>query len=93
MEQVSRRFWVTGRVQGVHFRASTERKARELGVTGWVRNLTDGRVEVLATAPDTALTELEAWLHLGSDRAEVISVEVQHEELQAFDGFSVVATV
>ncbi len=92
MEQVSRRFFVTGKVQGVYFRASTERKARELGATGWARNLRDGRVEVLATAEAQILTELEAWLHLGSDQAEVETVEVQHESLQLFDSFTVAPT-
>ncbi len=92
MEQVSRRFFISGKVQGVSFRASTDRKARELGATGWVRNLSDGRVEVLATASASVLTELEAWLHLGSDRAEVDVVEVRHESVQAFDKFTVAPT-
>lgn len=56
---------VHGRVQGVFFRASTQKKARALGLTGWVRNLPDGTVEVLAVGPRPALEALLAWLHEG----------------------------
>jgi acylphosphatase len=72
----ARTFFVTGRVQGVGFRAFTERAARETGVTGWVRNLADGPVEVHANGTVAQLDDFEARLRTGPRWAEVRSVEV-----------------
>ena len=69
-----RRFLVEGRVQGVSFRAYTEREARTLGLTGWVRNLPGGPVEVVARGPRHALQALERWLWQGSPLAKVRAV-------------------
>ena len=65
------RFLVGGRVQGVFFRASTQRKARELGLRGHARNLSDGRVEVLAVGEAQALEQLAEWLQHGPPQARV----------------------
>ncbi len=62
---------VTGRVQGVAFRAHTQAEARALGLVGWVRNLPDGRVEVLAEGPRPALEALAAWCRVGPPAARV----------------------
>ncbi len=70
----ARHFLINGRVQGVYYRLSTCERARMLGLTGWVRNLTDGRVEVLATGDEQALEELERWLWQGPERAQVETV-------------------
>lgn len=59
------RFDVRGRVQGVGFRYTTRRVARELGLVGWVRNLPSGGVEVLAQGAPQALEQLQAFLELG----------------------------
>jgi acylphosphatase len=83
-----RRFLISGRVQGVFFRATTEAVARRLGVTGWVRNLPDGRVEVLACGEEAKLGELEQWLRQGPPRAQVERVVAQDAAVQAFNGFS-----
>ena len=72
-----RRFHVAGRVQGVWFRESTRREADRLGLTGYARNLPDGRVEVLACGEADALQQLEAWLHQGPPMAEVRSVHAE----------------
>ena len=69
------RFRVTGRVQGVFFRASTQREARRLGLTGHAINLDDGSVEVLACGADDALDALFDWLQQGSPAARVDRVE------------------
>jgi acylphosphatase len=69
------RFRITGRVQGVFFRASTQRQARKLGLTGHAVNLDDGSVEVLAFGADDALQSLFAWLHRGPPAARVDRVE------------------
>lgn len=65
---------ISGEVQGVFFRASTREKAQELGLTGWVRNLPTGSVEVVAEGDAGALSELLAWCHQGPELAEVSSV-------------------
>jgi len=69
--------FVHGRVQGVFFRASTEEKARSLGITGWVRNCPDGKVEIHAEGPREPLDQLIAWCHVGPPRAEVQKVDVE----------------
>lgn len=56
---------VTGRVQGVYFRASTQGQAAALGLSGWVRNLPDGRVEFVAEGPPAAIERLLAWMRAG----------------------------
>lgn len=66
---------ITGRVQGVYFRASAATEARNLGVTGWVRNLPDGAVEALAEGPRGALTRFVLWCHHGPPSARVERVE------------------
>ena len=73
---VARRCYVSGRVQGVFYRASTRQKAVELGCAGYARNLPDGRVEVLAIAEAHAVGELIDWLWLGPPAARVSHVEV-----------------
>lgn len=68
-------YWISGRVQGVYFRAFTESTARRLGICGWVRNLQNGGVEVLACGEPTALEEFEASLNQGPPRAKVDQVD------------------
>lgn len=65
---------VSGRVQGVFFRASTRDQAINLGVTGWARNLHDGRVEVLACGEQKDVSALCGWLHRGPPAARVTEV-------------------
>ena len=69
------RFLVRGKVQGVFFRASTREQAVKLGLSGYAKNLPDGRVEVLAEGDASALDALERWLHVGPPMARVESVE------------------
>lgn len=73
-DTVCARFVVTGRVQGVNFRAATRAAARGWGLRGWVRNLTDGDVEVLACGGTTAVEQLERWLWQGPPAARVSDV-------------------
>lgn len=72
------RFVVSGRVQGVFFRASAQQRARELGLTGYAKNLPDGRVEALACGPAPAVDAFAAWLHQGPPRARVQAVTRTH---------------
>jgi acylphosphatase len=73
---LSRRFLIFGKVQGVYFRHSTRAVARRLGVGGSARNLPDGSVEVTAHGTSGALDELEKWLHEGPEHARVDEVRV-----------------
>jgi acylphosphatase len=75
-EHIARRCLVSGRVQGVFYRASARDRARVLGVTGYARNLSDGRVEVLACGPAAAVEALCSWLWQGSAASRVTAVEV-----------------
>jgi acylphosphatase len=75
--QVVRRCQVSGRVQGVFFRASTRQKAIELGCRGYARNLADGRVEVLVAGESPAVQSLIDWLWIGPPAAHVTRVDVE----------------
>jgi acylphosphatase len=76
-------------VQGVGFRYFAQRRAEELGLNGWARNLDDGRVEVYATGPAERLSDLAAALHMGPRMAEVRGVEEMEDTVQKVVGFSV----
>ncbi len=83
--------FVRGRVQGVYFREYTRREARKVGVTGWVRNLWDGRVEAVFEGSPSAVEHMVRWVHHGSPRARVDQVEVQYEPCTGeFDTFRVI---
>ena len=93
MKQVRARATISGHVQGVFFRDATRRLAMELGVTGWVRNLPDGRVEVLAEGSEAAVRRLVAWCHDGPDDAHVQDVAVTWGEPEGgFDRFAIERT-
>jgi acylphosphatase len=70
-------YLISGRVQGVFYRASAERQAIALGLDGWIRNLADGRVEAVARGSTEQLAAFEAWLREGSTLARVDAVERQ----------------
>ncbi len=78
---------VTGRVQGVFFRATTRDRARALGLSGWVKNLLDGRVEFVAEGEESALRELIAFLRVGPPGARVDALEVEWSEPRGEEGF------
>lgn len=81
------RFVVSGRVQGVFFRASTRTQAMRLGLNGYAKNLADGCVEVLACGDDAALDELQRWLRIGPPAASVDSVQRAEVADAAIHGF------
>jgi acylphosphatase len=84
---ICRRCVVAGKVQGVWYRASTQRQALVLGITGYARNLPDGRVEVLACGDEDALRQLQGWLWQGPPAAEVTDVHCAPAEDAVPDGF------
>jgi acylphosphatase len=80
--------FVSGMVQGVSFRYYTGEKARELGVKGWVKNLADGRVEIVAEGEEERLRELIEFCRKGEFGAEIEKVEVKWGEFKGeFEGF------
>ena len=89
-EQVRLHAIVHGLVQGVYFRATTQREATRRGLTGWVRNRWDGTVEVLAEGPRPALESFESYLHQGPPHAQVTHVESAWEAATGeFSGFNI----
>jgi acylphosphatase len=74
---ISKVCWVSGRVQGVYYRGTAVQRARELGISGYARNLPDGRVEVLAQGETMAVAAFVEWLWVGSVAAKVSGVEVR----------------
>lgn len=79
---------VSGRVQGVSFRASAAHEAQRADITGYARNLPDGRVEVLACGDSDALDGFKAWLHRGPSAAEVSAVTCEAQDYRPLSGFS-----
>jgi acylphosphatase len=85
----ARRYRISGRVQGVGYRAFAERIAREIGITGWAQNLGDGRVEVHANGTPAQLEDFEARLRQGPRWSEVRSVEVNDVAVLDAIGFHI----
>jgi acylphosphatase len=83
------RFLVSGKVQGVFYRASTRNEALRLGLNGYARNLADGRVEVVAAGRPEALYELEQWLWQGPPSARVDDVQRSDYLEPVANGFAV----
>ncbi len=81
--------FVTGRVQGVCFRLATKKQANLFGLTGWVENLPDGRVEVMAFGNKRQLDKLQQWLKSGPTMAHVTDLECERIDFQAFEDFSI----
>jgi acylphosphatase len=87
--RAAKRWFVDGRVQGVGFRYFVQEKAAKLGLTGWVRNLGDGRVEVYAAGKPQKLSDLAAALHAGPPLSDVRRVEESEAAVQNISGFIV----
>lgn len=88
-DRVRAHVFVSGRVQGVYYRASTRDAARERGVDGWVRNRDDGRVEAVFEGAERDVRDLVAWCETGSPAAEVDSVDAEYGEPDGETGFEI----
>ena len=91
ISMICKKSLVSGRVQGVFYRATAAQRARELGIRGYAKNLPDGRVEVLACGAEPHVKLFTDWLWIGSSAAKVTSVEITDVALDAHqlpDGFS-----
>ena len=89
--RITIRLLISGRVQGVFYRMETRRAARRIGVTGWVRNLRDGRVEAVVEGTESKVAEMIAWCRKGPAMAHVADVSVSDETGadHPFEGFSI----
>ena len=85
----ARRYFVTGRVQGVGFRWFVEKHATDIGLRGYTSNLDDGRVEVYAIGTAKQQDELMGWLHRGPAMAEVRGVAAEEAALEKVSGFRI----
>lgn len=79
LDRVRAHILIDGHVQGVFFRDSMKRSAERLSVTGWVRNLPDGRVEAVVEGERKDVDAIVSWCHIGPSAASVFSVSVQRE--------------
>lgn len=86
---IRRRARVTGRVQGVWFRACTQTMAAELGLAGWVRNRSDGSVEAVFEGPEEAVRKALEWCRTGPPHARVETVDTREEPPAGLEGFEV----
>ncbi|TAL46967.1 MAG: acylphosphatase [Chitinophagaceae bacterium] len=84
------RLVIKGKVQGVFFRATAKEVADGLGIKGWVRNLQDNNVEIVATAPDEQLTQLINWCKQGPPRAIVNEVIIEDAKTELVTGFRII---
>ena len=87
--KTAKRWFISGSVQGVGFRYFVQHKATALGLSGWARNLDDGRVEVYAIGASDMLSELAGALHAGPRMADVRGVEERDASMERVSGFSV----
>lgn len=81
--------YISGRVQGVGFRAATRRTAVSNGVNGWVQNLEDGRVEAVFEGQSADVESMLEWSESGPSTARVDDIEVRYEEPEPLEGFEI----
>ncbi len=90
MSKMRAHLFVEGRVQGVFFRACTQEEAQERKLTGWVKNLYDGRVEAVFEGEEKDVQSMIEWCHSGPPHAMVVHASVEIEEYRGeYSGFSV----
>ena len=91
MSKMRAHLFIEGRVQGVFFRACTQEEAQERKLTGWVKNLYDGRVEAVFEGEEKGVQSILEWCHSGPPHAMVVHVSAEIEEYQGeYSDFSVV---
>ena len=88
-DRVRAHVFVTGKVQGVYYRATTRDTAQKHDIDGWVRNLDDGRVEAVFEGPEEKIESMVEWCETGSPRARVDDVDVEYEDPDGIEGFEV----
>lgn len=91
MEKKTRaHIFVSGRVQGVYFRENTRKKAEQLDVSGWIKNLSDGRVEAVFEGEEDKIEKIVAWIKKGPIFAKIIDLKIEWQEYKGeFKGFDI----
>lgn len=87
--KINKQIKITGKVQGVFFRKSTQDKARQLGISGWVQNEPDGSVLTEIEGNVEAIAQMEQWLHQGPERARVEEVTIVEGEVKGCQDFQI----
>ncbi len=87
---VRKHVFVKGKVQGVSFRYYTKREADLKDVSGWVKNLSDGRVEAVFEGSEENVEKMVEWCRTGPDLASVEDIDVRKEQAKGEDGFSII---
>ncbi|MDX2100748.1 MAG: acylphosphatase [Leptolyngbyaceae cyanobacterium bins.59] len=85
--------WISGRVQGVGYRFTTCQVASERGLSGWVRNLTDGRVEAVFEGPEAQVSAMLRWCEQGPETAIVKNVKIEYGQVEGLQGFETRRTI
>ena len=78
--KIAKRVIISGRVQGVFFRANTKQKAEQLGITGWVRNTSDGKVEAIFEGDENSVKEMISWCRHGPSLARVDNINIKENK-------------
>jgi acylphosphatase len=86
---VARHIYISGEVQGVFFRKGAREEASELGITGWVRNLEDGRVEIFAEGEDNQMQAFVKWCKKGPKLAHVSGFNIEEVKPEGHDDFKI----
>lgn len=81
---------IFGKVQGVFYRANAKSQAKKLGITGWVRNLSDGNVEALICGDENALSAMQQWLSTGPLLARVTQIKIEESDEIVSDEFRII---
>lgn len=88
--RTTKRVLISGRVQGVFFRASTRQKAEQIGINGWVKNTSDGKVEAVFEGDEQKVNKMINWCRQGPDLANVEDVKVEDKDSsEGYSGFSI----
>ena len=89
-QKVRAHIFISGRVQGVFFRSQTKRKAKKIGITGWVKNLADGRVEAVFEGEENPVKTMIEWARRGPLLSKVNGIEVEWENFSGeFNDFEI----
>ncbi len=90
MTKIGRRCYVSGVVQGVFYRQNTKEQAEKRNLTGWVKNLPDGRVEALLFGDEDKVLNMLEWLAVGPDRAVVTHLDVFVADNEPYSSFEII---
>lgn len=78
---IAKHIQITGKVQGVFFRKSAKQKANELDIFGWVKNIVDNKVEIVAQGSEENINKFIIWCRQGPSNAEVKNIQIEEEEI------------